>query len=144
LSFPEGSIPGIFGKNSVINSKIKKMKNVLLLIVMMTGLLLGNVCENKVWASIQTDKTVVVQDSRSVVPADQPVEAEVQQTDSPWKYFLDNWGTWLLGIMGCAELIARITPTQKDNSIVNFLMSVFNALVPNLKKGGGSFKMLSK
>jgi hypothetical protein len=120
------------------------MKNVLLLIVMMTGLLLGNVCENKVLASVQTDETVVVQESMDVVPADQSVETEKQQTDSPWKYFLDNWGTWLLGIMGCAELIARITPTQKDNSIVNFLMSVFNALVPNLKKGGGSFNMLSK
>jgi hypothetical protein len=50
----------------------------------------------------------------------------------------------LLGLLGFFDLVARLTPTEKDNSIVNFLMTLFNAIIPNLRKGGGSFKLLSK
>jgi hypothetical protein len=59
-------------------------------------------------------------------------------------FFSDNWGALLLGLLGFFDLVARLTPTEKDNSIVNFLLTLFNAIIPNLKKGGGSFRLLSK
>jgi hypothetical protein len=59
-------------------------------------------------------------------------------------FFLNNWVALLLGLLGFFDLIARLIPTEKDNSIVNFLMTLFNAIIPNLKKGGGSLKLLSK
>ncbi len=65
-----------------------------------------------------------------------------QETTS--NFILDNWGALILGLLGFIDLIARLTPTEKDNSIVNFLLSLFNAIIPNFKKGGGSFKLLSK
>ena len=49
-----------------------------------------------------------------------------------------------MGLLGFIDLVARLTPTEKDNSIVNFLLTLFNAIIPNFKKGGGSFKLLSK
>jgi len=72
-----------------------------------------------------------------------PEQTNVEQkTDG--NFFSDNWGALLMGILGFIDLVARLTPTEKDNSIVNFLMTLFNAIIPNFKKGGGSFKLLSK
>lgn len=51
----------------------------------------------------------------------------------------DNWGVIVLGLLTFAETIVRLTPTQKDNTILKFLVSIFNAVVPNKKKGGGVF-----
>jgi hypothetical protein len=48
------------------------------------------------------------------------------------------WGKLLLGLLGFVELIVRLTPTEKDNSIFNLLYSIINALIPNLKSSGGT------
>ena len=52
-------------------------------------------------------------------------------------FFSNNWGALLMGLLGFADLVTRLTPSVKDNSILNFLSSVINAIIPNLKKGGG-------
>lgn len=54
-------------------------------------------------------------------------------------FLLKNWGALLMGLLGLADLVTRLTPSEKDNSIVNFLISIFNVIIPNLKKGGGVF-----
>ena len=54
-------------------------------------------------------------------------------------FFTNNWGALLMGLLGFADLVARLTPSEKDNSILNFLSTILNAIIPNLKKGGGSF-----
>jgi hypothetical protein len=51
----------------------------------------------------------------------------------------DNWGVIVLGLLTFAETIVRLTPTQKDNTILKFLVTIFDAIVPNKKKGGGVF-----
>ena len=52
-------------------------------------------------------------------------------------FFTNNWGALLMGLLGFSDLVARLTPSAKDNSIINFLTSILNAMIPNLKKGGG-------
>jgi len=52
-------------------------------------------------------------------------------------FFSNNWGALLMGLLGFADLVARLTPSVKDNSILNFLSTILNAIIPNLKKGGG-------
>ena len=52
-------------------------------------------------------------------------------------FFTNNWGALLMGLLGFADLVARLTPSVKDNSILNFLSTILNAIIPNLKKGGG-------
>ena len=42
-----------------------------------------------------------------------------------------KWTEILLAILGIAEIIVRLTPTEKDNSILNKIMWVVNKLVPN-------------
>lgn len=52
-------------------------------------------------------------------------------------FFVRNWEALFLGLLGFYDVIARLTPSTKDNSIVNFITKLYNALIPNFKKGGG-------
>ena len=42
-----------------------------------------------------------------------------------------EWKEILLAILGIAEIIVRLTPTEKDNSILNKIVWVVNKLIPN-------------
>lgn len=53
------------------------------------------------------------------------------------EFLKENWVPLLFGLMGFVEVIVRLTPTEKDNSIFNLIMTVLNALIPNRAKGGG-------
>tara|TARA_R100000995_G_scaffold73917_1_gene42807 strand:- start:1096 stop:1239 length:144 start_codon:yes stop_codon:yes gene_type:complete len=44
---------------------------------------------------------------------------------------MENWIEILLSVLGLAEIIVRLTPTEKDNSILNKIMWVVNKLIPN-------------
>lgn len=51
-----------------------------------------------------------------------------------------QWAGIVAAIFAVAETIVRLTPTEKDNSILNSIKSVVDALLPNLKKDGGEYK----
>ena len=42
-----------------------------------------------------------------------------------------EWKEILLAILAIAEIIVRLTPTEKDNSILNKIMWVVNKLIPH-------------
>ena len=129
------------------------MKTFISLMILMIGLLVTLPYSNQVQASNPSDQTSFVVDNQSTAPAalaqeEGGVQAPPEQTnvgqETTGNFFSDNWGALVMGILGFVDLVARLTPTEKDNSIVNFLMTLFNAIIPNFKKGGGSFKLLSK
>ena len=65
-----------------------------------------------------------------------------EQTDPSTKagsFLSDNWGILTLSLLAFFDVVARLTPTTKDNSIVNLLTTIINAIIPNFKKGGGVF-----
>tara|TARA_B100000519_G_C14154738_1_gene396313 strand:- start:338 stop:481 length:144 start_codon:yes stop_codon:yes gene_type:complete len=45
-----------------------------------------------------------------------------------------EWKEILLAILAIAEIIVRLTPTEKDNSILNKIMWVVDKLIPNKVK----------
>lgn len=121
--------------------------------ILMIGLLLSQSFNNSVKAENSASQISLGMDSLDVNPVvlvmddgANPITLNKVKGDkeTSGNFLLDNWGAILLGLLGFFDLIARLTPTEKDNSIVNFLMSLFNTLIPNLKKGGGSFRLLSK
>lgn len=68
------------------------------------------------------------------------IEYENDSPGSSWKDLLkENWGALTLGLLAFVEIIVRITPSITDNSIVNFISNVINAILPNYRKGGGNF-----
>lgn len=129
------------------------MKTFISFMVLMIGMLVTLPYDNQVQASNLTDQNSFVVDNQSTAPAalvqeEGGVQAEPEQNNvepaSSGNFLLDNWGALLMGLLGFVDLVARLTPSEKDNSIVNFLFSLFSSIIPNLKKGGGSFKLLSK
>ena len=129
------------------------MKTFVSLMILMIGLLVTLPYGNQVQASNSSDQTSFVVDNQNSAPAalsqeEGGVQAPPEQTnvgqETTGNFFSDNWGALVMGILGFIDLVTRLTPTEKDNSIVNFLMTLFNAIIPNFKKGGGSFKLLSK
>ncbi|MBK5245484.1 MAG: hypothetical protein JJE18_10855 [Eubacteriaceae bacterium] len=129
------------------------MKKFISIMILMIGLLVTLSPGNQVKASTLPDQTSFAVDNPNIAPAvlaqeEGGVQAAPEQTsagpEATGNFFSDNWGALLLGLLGFFDLVARLTPTEKDNSVVNFLMTLFNAIIPNLKKGGGSFRLLSK
>lgn len=51
----------------------------------------------------------------------------------------EQWALLVLGVFHVAEFIVRLTPTEKDDSILNTIKSFVDTWIPNLKKGGGKF-----
>lgn len=86
---------------------------------------------------------VSMQEEGGGVPKLEPDNTEVS-TSAIGNFLTENWIALVLGLMGFIELIVRLTPSDKDNSIFNWLAALINALLPNLKKGGGTFKVSSK
>lgn len=124
------------------------MKSILLLLTLMIGLVAMS--PGPVKASVVKHEFVVthqqmapaamMQEEGGVVA--EPAKAEIQTTTSD--FIKNNWIALLMGLLGFIELIVRLTPTEKDNSIFNWITALINALLPNLKKGGGTFKVSSE
>lgn len=128
------------------------MKNFIFGMILTIGLMLSMPPAFEAQAS-PPDQTCFVIDYQCVAPAvlaqetggvvvDPATPAVVPVT--PGNFFLENWVALLFGLMGFIELIVRLTPSEKDNSIFNWIFTLLNALLPNLKKGGGTFKVSSK
>ena len=135
------------------------MKNTFLVIILTIGMLVAMAIGNQVTATVLTDQSSCHPELVSGPPASQlasasypettisafvssSIETTVSEPSLPagkGNFFTNNWGALLMGLLGLSDLIARLTPSAKDNSIINFLTSVINAIIPNMKKGGGSF-----
>lgn len=51
-----------------------------------------------------------------------------------WDFIKDNWIQLFWGLIAFVELIVRLTPSEKDNSILNKIKRVLDILIPNSKK----------
>jgi len=123
------------------------MKTIISALILMAGLLVITSCNTQVLASALTDQTSITVNNQKVEPAgsvsqeEGDYQVEIKQTNvektTTGSFLARNWGALTLGLLGFFDLVARLTPSEKDNSILNFLNSVLNAIIPNLKKGGG-------
>jgi hypothetical protein len=61
------------------------------------------------------------------------------------EWIKDNWDSIVsvvLVLYAIAEVVVKLTPSEKDNSIlkkvVNVVNQIIDLIIPNLKKGGGT------
>ena len=54
------------------------------------------------------------------------------------EFLKENWVVLLFGLLGFAEVITRLTPTTKDDTIIQWIKSILDVLIPNRAKGGGT------
>jgi hypothetical protein len=52
-------------------------------------------------------------------------------------FIFSNWLELLIGLMAFVKIITNLTPTEDDNKVFSYLDNIFNAIIPNYKKGGG-------
>lgn len=52
----------------------------------------------------------------------------------------ENWGVVLTAFLVFLEVILRLTPSETDNSILNIIKRLVDALVPNKQKTGTNFQ----
>ena len=50
----------------------------------------------------------------------------------------------IFGIIAVAEVVVRLTPTEKDNNILRVVQSWIDRIFPNKRKGGGLFRAFKK
>lgn len=50
-----------------------------------------------------------------------------------------DWQVVLWSLVAILEVVVRLTPSEKDNSILNKVVWVLGKLVPNKKKDGKTF-----
>ncbi len=55
-----------------------------------------------------------------------------------WAIIKQNWGLVVTALLGLLEVIVRLTPTEKDNSVFNFLKFLLDKIIPNRSQEGGA------
>lgn len=77
----------------------------------------------------------------SIEPTDapQPAEGAPEESDGGgfWQFIKSHLVEVFLALFALLEIIVRATPTQKDDSILNFIKSIFDSIIPNRRTGGG-------
>ncbi len=61
-----------------------------------------------------------------------------------WQFVTGHLAELIFGLLAFAEIIVRLTPTKKDDSILNFIITIIDALFPNRRKNGGKFTLMSQ
>jgi len=54
------------------------------------------------------------------------------------EFIKTNWVVLLFGLLGFIEIIVRLTPTKKDDSVFNFIKKLIDFLIPNFSKLDGT------
>jgi hypothetical protein len=117
------------------------MRNIISCMILLIGLLLMQATGAKASTSMTADQQTVKVENRQTATATVTQEMDFVQSDqekeAPGGFIARNWGILTISLLGFFDVIARLTPTEKDNTILNFLSNILNVIIPNLKKGGG-------
>lgn len=84
-----------------------------------------------------------------VVSTEAPNEVVLVEVPDPagifekvWEWFQKNGAAGLsifISLLGLIEIIVRLTPSKRDDAAFDWLRKFVDAIIPNLKKGGGTF-----
>lgn len=73
----------------------------------------------------------------SVTTPDEPLQAD----DVGWlDYVKANLVVLIYALIALIEVIVRLTPTDKDNSLLSALKALLDKLIPNRRVGGGTYE----
>lgn len=84
-----------------------------------------------VQAQVQTDP------EPAQVNTDMPVSPE--EDDVGWlTYVKNNLVTIVSSLIALLEIIVRLTPTERDNSLLSAIKAIIDKFIPNRRTGGGT------
>lgn len=59
-------------------------------------------------------------------------------------FITENWKVIVSALIPVIWVIVRLTPTKKDDFILKILVKILELFIPDIKKGGGKFKIFNK
>lgn len=117
------------------------MKNIISCMLLLVGMFLLQRIVAEASVAESEDRQSVKVENRQTATATVTQEMGVVQVESekqsPGGFLAHNWGILSLSLISFLEVVTRLTPTEKDNTVLAFLSNVLNAIIPNIKKGGG-------
>ncbi|HLN72099.1 MAG TPA: hypothetical protein VK205_02315 [Prolixibacteraceae bacterium] len=117
------------------------MKKLISMMILLSGLLFCMAMGSQAAPAGSADQATVKVENRQTATATVTQEMGVisMEAEKPSLagFLSANWGVLSLSLLGFLEVITRLTPSEKDNTVLKFLSSILNAVIPNLKKGGG-------
>ncbi len=65
------------------------------------------------------------------------VESQTRENSSLKDFLSAHWAALVWALISLLEVVTRLTPTARDNSVLNFVKMILDSLVPNVRTGGG-------
>lgn len=92
--------------------------------------------------SKESEGTTRYLQAQIATPAPDPIQSDpLQSDDVGWlNYVKSNFVTLAYALIAILEVIVRITPTERDNSLLSALKSLLDKLIPNRRVGGGTYE----
>jgi hypothetical protein len=139
-SFHQANAPFFF---CLISSSLKSntMKKYILSTILLMALLLGLATGMQSAPSVSADQPTVKMENRQTATATVTQEMGVVSLEAEKPtvggFLVENWGVLSLSLLSFLEVITRLTPSEKDNTVLSFVSKLLNVIIPNFKKGGG-------
>ena len=61
--------------------------------------------------------------------------------DQIFDFLKDNYSAIIWGLIGFVWIIVRLTPTKKDDRILQFIVTILNFIIPDRKKKSPKSRM---
>lgn len=87
------------------------------------------------YAQVSPAEELAIEDTSEIPSTNDPVPS--QPSAGWWAFLVANWVALLIGLGGFIEVIVRLTPTKKDDSILAFIKNILDSFIPNRRTGGG-------
>ncbi|MBL7779934.1 MAG: hypothetical protein JNM22_01870 [Saprospiraceae bacterium] len=88
------------------------------------------------YAQVAQVAEIAQADTADIPDTNEPVPD--QEGANVWGFIKANWVGLLFALGTFLEAIVRLTPTQRDDSILNFLKNILDSFIPNRRTGGGT------
>lgn len=89
-------------------------------------------------ASLETSE-LYADNTRATLSNDLKIDYQKQDTTDLPADLQNHWGKLAISLLAVFEIVVRLTPSEKDNTVLSYLSKIINAFIPNRKKGGGTF-----
>ena len=61
-----------------------------------------------------------------------------------WTFIVENLTVLIFALVALAEVIVRLTPTEKDDSILNWIVILLNAIFPANKNRANGYHTIKR
>jgi len=124
------------------------MKNILNTVLLMAMLVISiAICDEVFFSNVASAESSIASTTanasitKATVSNDLKIAYEKQDdiTATTKNFLLDNWGKLSLAFLAFLEVVARLTPSVTDNTVITFIKKLLDSFIPNKNTNGTLF-----